>query len=108
MKCLFALSCAALLSAPSVPEHGPIYSGMPPQRLQGDNIQVVIYVEDVTALCGGAPPGYRIHACHFVQDGTPFIVLPNPCQWGDIEYTARLACHELGHRNGWGHNHEVE
>lgn len=107
MKSLLAVSAALALAAPSVPNHGPVYSGMPPERMQGDSISIVAYVTDVPAYCGKAPPGLVIHACVRVIDGLTITFLPNPCPWGNHEYIARLACHEMAHAShGWTSNHQ--
>lgn len=107
MKALLAMAAAALLSAPSAYEHGPVYAGMPPLRLQGDGIGVVAYVSDLAPYCGKAPPGYTIYGCHRQIDGVGVSFLLNPCTFGDFEFWARIACHEAGHRNGWSGNHEL-
>lgn len=82
-----------------------VYSGMPPERFQGDKVAVVFFTSDVESLCGTNPP-YQILACHKRIKDTSYIVLPNPCPHGRTEYFAKLACHELGHANLWGRNHE--
>lgn len=83
-----------------------VYSGMPPERFQGDGAAVVFFTSDVESLCGVKPP-YRILACHRRINGTSYIVLPNPCPYGAAgDDYAVLACHELAHRNFWSGMHE--
>jgi len=83
-----------------------IYAGMPPERFRGDTAAIVLFVGDVGAQCGQKPP-YRMLACHRRIKGTSYIVLPNPCPFGDDgEYFARLACHEAAHAQGWTGMHE--
>lgn len=101
------LKLLALTPLLAIGAHGPIYSGMPPERFQGDGAAVVVFLSDVEQLCGPAEPGFKKLACAFKgKDGVPVLVLPSPCPLGEVESFARLTCHELGHRNGWGGNHE--
>lgn len=98
---------AFMAAAPAPLAHGPVYSGMPPERFQGDGVAVVIFTSDVAAFCGQSEPGTRRVACATKsEDGVPIMVLPNPCPIGDVEVFARLACHEGGHAQGWTGNHE--
>lgn len=107
MKAALALLPLLLLGANDTPERGRIFDGLPPTRFMGENVAVTIYANDVTQYCPTQPmPGYRLLGCHFTTtDGVPIIVLPNPCFVPDEVY-ALIACHELGHRNSWGANHE--
>jgi hypothetical protein len=77
---------------------------MPPERFRGDAAAFVIFTNpaEVEKLCGPASsPEKRVVGCH--SGGV--IVLPNPCLTEGERY-ARLACHELGHRNLWSGLHE--
>ncbi len=82
----------------------PIPSGAGWQK---DNIVVVSFTsnpgEACAALLGGKPDD-SILAC--VDDiGGRKMVLPNPCLIKNEHY-ARIACHELGHTNGWRHEYK--
>ena len=107
---LLALVLAAIaVGAPSPAQEGydtPTSTAMPPARYWNDAATLVLYVSDVTQFCGPAPEGYvKLGCTRFTKDGTPIIALPNPCAFPFDAY-AKLTCHELGHRNGWGGNHE--
>lgn len=106
MKRLLALA-AVFLAAPAASQYNSQQSvARPPDRFQGDNATVVVFVSDVSKFCQNAPDGYRIIACMKVtKEGTPVMVLPNPCQFRGELY-GHIACHELGHRNSWSGNHE--
>jgi hypothetical protein len=81
----------------------PIPSGVGWQK---DNIVMVAFVSDPGTACSqllGGPPNPFVLAC--VDDiGGRKVVLPNPCLIKNEHY-ARLACHELGHTNGWRHEY---
>lgn len=84
-----------------------ISDGSAPARFQGDNAAVVYFIntKDLQTMCGGdAPEGYYYAGCSGTRDGVPVIALPNPCQFDNEPY-AHIACHELGHRNGWPATH---
>lgn len=105
MKTLITLAAAIPLAA-ATPTDRPYYAGMPPERYQGEGVAVVLFVNDVRQYCNAdIPPGYVLYACAGERDGVPTIVMPNPCPVGDIEFYARIACHELGHISGWSGNH---
>jgi hypothetical protein len=82
-----------------------IDDGWPPRgRYRRDATAQVHFVDQkhVTGYCdAGDPdaPGDVTIAC---QSGFT-LYLPNPCAYRG-EY-ARIACHELGHINGWPNNH---
>jgi hypothetical protein len=101
-----ALAVPLLLSAEQ-PAHGPIYSGMPPERFQGDFAAVVVFTSNVEAFCGDPGPGLTIHGCAGMRDGVPTIIIYSPCASGPTERFARIACHEGAHLQGWGGNHEL-
>lgn len=108
MRAIFALPALLLLGADGLPQHGPIYSGMPPERFWGEGVSVVAYVNDVNAICGDDDPDTVAMGCvRHTADGMPVTILPNPCFLGDVELFARLACHEKAHTLGWGRNHEL-
>lgn len=94
------------LSAPAA-EHGPVYAGLPPERFQADGVGLVAYVSELTHYCGTPPPGHVLYGCHRVIDGVGVSFLLNPCIFGDVEFWARIACHEAGHRNSWTGMHEL-
>jgi hypothetical protein len=79
------------------------YVQQPPERLRADNTAVVRFATSPDAACrqiGAASEG-TILGCHHAG----LIVIPNPCAWPNRSDYADLACHELGHRNGWPGNH---
>lgn len=82
---------------------GWVFYMQPPEGYRGDALALVKYLNraDITAYCIslGAPNEPDIAAC---ARGS-YIVLPNPCEWPLQEAYAELACHELGHRDGWRH-----
>ena len=95
---------ALLASAPG----STLYSdGTPPIRFQGEAIQIVIYANDISQYCGkSANPNYIILACTKQADnGAPVTILPNPCIFESVDDYAHLACHEMGHVNGWPATH---
>lgn len=113
MRKAFAAVLAAIMCASAAPAQTPGYntpysSAMPPERFRGDGAAVVFFVSDVEAYCGPSDPGKRVIACaRRTRDGTPVIVLPNPCPIAELgDPYAIVACHEAGHVSGWGANHE--
>ena len=81
---------------------------MPPERFRGGvNSVGVIFAppEVVSKLCGkGMPPvpaGMQIMACTYVTRHGEVTILPDPCDYGDKEYYAKLVCHERAHQQGW-------
>ena len=105
-----ALPAFALAASQRDPvQAGTISSDMPPARFQG-NAGVVVYFTDREGLnkyCGVAQPGYVIAACHRKHEsGVSVLFMPNPCLGGGLEFYSKLACHELGHANGWSGDHE--
>jgi len=84
---------------------------MPPQRFRGDGVATVFFLSraDIEQICGAGrqpPAGSAVLACSTRKNGRKIIVMPNPCVVGDIDYYARLMCHENGHIAGWGALHE--
>jgi hypothetical protein len=78
----------------------------PPDEYKGDNAAVVIFtdVAGVQSIChDAAEPGKAIVGCSGIKDGTPIIVLPNPCGMRPEDFYAGITCHELAHVNGWRH-----
>jgi hypothetical protein len=78
----------------------------PPDEYKGDNAAVVIFtdVAGVQSIChDAAEPGKAIVGCSGIKDGTPIIVLPNPCGMRPEDFYAGISCHELAHVNGWRH-----
>ena len=106
----FAAS-AALLAAPSptpvpIGQGTPYFDGMPPTRFQGEEVEIVVFTNDVSPYCGTAPKGLTVIACTKTVNGSPVTFLPNPCAIGDVDWYARIACHEKGHALGWTRSHE--
>lgn len=104
MKLLLILGAAL---AASLGTSSMIDSGYPPDRYQGDgsapHTTFLTPQAGINLLCGTAPKGFRTIAC---VTGGGQLVLPNPCQtaYAGQSY-ATVACHELGHLNGWPANH---
>lgn len=98
---------AALLFA--MTQHIPAEQGatehlIPPKIYRGDALAMTVYVGDVErpTLCGKSEHrGLTTLACTFRRKR--LVVMPNPCRYARHEFYARLACHELGHINGWRH-----
>jgi hypothetical protein len=107
MKWIVALLCGLLLAAPAMPQNNSPYStARPPERFQKDNAAVVVFVADVSTICGTLPDGYRIIACvRKSKSGAPIMVMPNPCLFPG-EVFSHIACHELAHVSGWTGLHE--
>lgn len=80
-----------------------IDDGYPPARYEDDRTAFVQFVDktQIESNCGKGDGGIVL-ACSF---GTR-LVLPNPCspEFAGQSF-ARLACHEMGHANGWPGNH---
>lgn len=77
----------------------------PPVRFMRDATVRVEFVRDVAARCHATPPaGMQVEACYFPDSG--LMVLPQPCPAPTYNRFAWTACHEIGHANGWGHDHE--
>jgi len=80
---------------------------LPPDRFKGDVRATVIFVQPelLQARCAPylppVPAEYVIEAC--VVDGV--MILPNPCALRTISLFDQLACHEIGHLNGWPGTH---
>ena len=79
-----------------------VLAAVPPARFQGEASAYVHFVHDVAATCPiKAPAGYTLKGCHQKLGKQSILILPNPCAYpGEF---ARIACHEIGHVNGWGH-----
>jgi hypothetical protein len=103
MKWTIALAALLFAASPAVPQESPYSTARPPERFQSDNATVAVFVADVTTICGPLPDGYRIIACvRKSKSGATIMVMPNPCLFRTEVY-AHIACHELGHVNGWRH-----
>lgn len=99
-----ALLLSAVLLAGCV--HLGHYGARPPVAFQHPATVRIKYVtpEMVDPTCRGFGIGIKPHehfrACRFHD----VIILPNPCDWPRGDY-ADMACHELGHWNGWPGTH---
>jgi hypothetical protein len=75
-----------------------VYDGMPPKRMRQSSLRAATVVFGHVEECGKPDvpghPGAAFLAC-IRNDGT--VYLPNPCDYGDREEFARLACHEQAH-----------
>ena len=81
----------------------PLY---PPEQFRAHGAAVVVYggPEIVHELCGSPPEGKVRFGCGGQkEDGTPIIVIANPCLL-EKDFYAAITCHELGHVNGWKHD----
>ena len=127
MKCFLAPACAALLfAAPSIPAPGYFdgtmptgeivqsgpgtehFAGAPPERFMGDNFAVVVFLTDVTEICGAPPKGFVRLGCSYEdENGVPIIVITQPCPHVAYDEYARITCHEPAHRNGWPGDHPL-
>lgn len=82
-----------------------------PERFQRDwsaRISTVSSQQVMDARCGKSPnPGYYRAGCARGTMADPLLTLPNPCmpQFKGENFAWRL-CHELGHAQGWGADHE--
>lgn len=96
-----AVAAALLLAAPASAD-----VGFPPSQYQSDGGAVTLYVSQTSLyrLCGVKPAeGMRLYGC---VRRDRMMVLLNPCgPEFSSEVYARIACHELGHTNGWPGNH---
>ena len=104
MKLLLTLAVAL---AATVGTSSTIDSGYPPDRYQVDgsaaSATFLSGQEPINMLCGAAPAGFHTLAC--VKPGA-HLILPNPCGTAFLgEDYAKIACHELGHLNGWPADH---
>jgi hypothetical protein len=82
----------------------------PPVRFQNDTTVRIATVSTQSALemeCGAAEAGKTRAACIRGVRGNETVILPNPClpQFAGQDFAWRL-CHELGHKEGWGPDHE--
>lgn len=79
----------------------------PPDQYRSDNAAVTLFVspEALSKICGtAAESGKAIIGCaSILKNGTPIVVLPNPCLMDADDFYAGIACHELAHVNGWRH-----
>lgn len=99
------IAAALLLAACEAPTggKGEVNGGKPPERFQGDATVRVQWVGDVQAACHAAGlrqiSGTEVHGCAVLNGPNPRVILKNPCRATGA--SARAACHELGHANGW-------
>lgn len=110
MKGLFACLAAFLLAAPSEPvATGPgtqHFAGMPPERFWREDVAIVIFLNDVTELCGHAPEGLTMIACTRRIEGQVVVVMPHPAPYGSAgDYYGGILAHELAHVAGWPGDH---
>lgn len=100
---------AASLLIPAPVHTGTVSSDMPPFRFRGSSVSIVVFTDraGIDENCGVAAPGNIIIACHRQTDkGVNVIFMPNPCLVGDVEFYAKIQCHENAHANGWSGDHE--
>lgn len=107
-----ALAAAAFLGVSGCAAAGLVPT--PPEAHRGESLVYVYFASDVTSACirmadPSAPLRMAFDAkllqpldCYAPQKDT--LVLPNPCEWQDpFDGYAKLACHGMGHANGWEH-----
>lgn len=84
------------------------YVLQPPKHDQGDAVAVVSFVTDTDAACRqlGADVSANVGIAGCAKGAT--VILPNPCAWPNESDYRDIACHELGHRNGWPPNHPTQ
>lgn len=97
---ILALALGGCLSVGVIP--------MPPEDMRGDIEVRVLFTSDVVGECltGARKAAARVHlietgGCWYPDD--ELLVLKNPCQWPRWDGYARLACHEIGHPQGFEH-----
>jgi hypothetical protein len=102
--------CVILVGAqrdPPLPKNVPNatwYSGgTPPIKYQKD-VKVTMYFDQPniinrTLYKGHAVCGSSLFA--YTDTQNKVMHLPNPCTYPQTDPYARLACHEMGHANGW-------
>ncbi len=92
----------ALLALLAMQYDTPDTDAVPPARFQSYNVTVrtqFLARSGVDKMCGTK----RV-ACTTMD--RKLVIMPSPCIYADKEYYAKILCHELGHVNGWGGNHE--
>lgn len=80
---------------------------LPPPRYQYDSstrLQTVNTQDAMNADCGKPERGTRL-GCTRGPRANPVVIVPNPCDYPEERF-AHLLCHELGHVQGWGADHE--
>lgn len=81
-----------------------------PQQYQAETTVVVKTSDtqdEINYYCGKAPKGYVTMACE--RRDLKILIVPNPClvkEASDPDSYAHLLCHEIGHTEGWDHDHE--
>lgn len=79
-------------------------TGSPPLRFRGDH-KVTMYFDNINKINRDGGYKHRPFCSSTVfaysDPDTNTMHLPNPCQYPQSDAYARLACHELGHINGW-------
>jgi hypothetical protein len=105
------LLLAAVAAIVPLPAHSTLWSdATPPLRFQGPGVAVLVTVpsSEVQKDCGvKPPPDMEIMACSYLtKEGTPVIVVPNPCETEALDPFAHLLCHEAAHAmHGWPQTH---
>lgn len=80
---------------------------IPPPRFRYDSTTKLVTINTQAVMdqdCGVPEKGRRL-ACTRGTRRHPVVFMPNPCDFPDERY-AHLLCHELGHVQGWGADHE--
>lgn len=82
-------------------------TSIPPVKFRADAMATVAFVADPDGRCAPPDDVRQYRACVVTYPGgAQLMVLPNPCKFASVDFYARWACHELGHRNGWPANHK--
>lgn len=112
LKTITALAAAFLcVSAAPVEQvkEGRWSESIPPERFRVLGLVPVVFAkfEDLPTLCGvDVPPGKVLMGCtRRTKEGVPIVFMPDPCPVAEVDYYARIACHELAHAGGWPGDH---
>lgn len=104
----FAIASAALAlgwpTSSGYASGGWRYFPQPPPEYRGDAMVFVHYVarDRIEEMCAGAEKRWLTDQVFACARGL-LLILPNPCESPFRGYDGELACHELGHANGWRH-----
>lgn len=98
---LLSLMASSAVAFMTVPKPPPEYQKPPSEYVL---VHYVPAAKVAEACKGSAPPGMAVYAC---SRGS-YVILPNPCEAAQFDSFAELACHEMGHVNGWHHRKTKE
>ena len=113
MRKAIAAIAVAILCVSATASEGRWSNSIPPERFQKTGVVAVAFIppELIAEACGikDVPEGKVVVACtRRFKKGAPIIFMPNPCLVAEVDYYARIACHENAHAiGGWSGNHEI-